>query len=93
MYLNFCFCFTSIPVDVTSSAVGLKIFAITAVFKKYQSMIKNERRKYNNIVLSAETKLNIVEVLIFKVLIDSNISHDGFFSVNIVLREINDMKG
>ena len=40
----------------------------------------------------AETKLNTEEVLISKALIDSNISHDEFVSVNNVLKEYDDMK-
>ena len=48
--------------------------------------------KYDMIVLLGKTKLNTIEVLISKSLIDSYISHDGFVSVNNVLREYNEMK-
>ena len=44
------------------------------------------------IVLLGKTKSNTIEVLISKSLIDSYISHDGFVSVNNVLREYNEMK-
>ena len=37
-------------------------------------------------------KLNAIEILISKVLIDSYLSHDEFVSVNNVLREYNEMK-
>ena len=37
-------------------------------------------------------KVNIIEVLISKALIDSFINHDEFISVNNVLREYNEMK-
>ena len=37
-------------------------------------------------------KLNIIEVMISKALIESYISHDEFLSVNDVLREYNEMK-
>ena len=40
----------------------------------------------------AKSKLNSIEVLISKVLIDSNISHDGFVLINNVLKEYDDMK-
>ena len=33
-------------------------------------------------VFLAKTKLNKIEVLVSKALIDSNISHDKFFSIN-----------
>ena len=63
-----------IPIGVTSSATGLKIFAITVGIKKYKSIIKKE--KHDEVVLLAKSKLNRIEVLISKALIDSNNSHD-----------------
>ena len=43
-------------------------------------------------MLLAKTKLNTIEVLISKALIDSYINHDKIVSVNNVLREYNEMK-
>ena len=43
-------------------------------------------------MLLANTKLDNIEVLIFKFLIDSYISRDEFISVNNVLREYNEIK-
>ena len=40
----------------------------------------------------AKPKLNTIEVSISKALIDSNISHDKFVSVNNLLKEYDDMK-
>ena len=34
-----------IPVGITSSAIGLKICAITAGIKRYKSIIKKKRKK------------------------------------------------
>ena len=76
-----------IPVEITSSAIGLKICAITAGIKKYKSIIKKKKKKHDKIVLLAKSKLNSIEVLISKALIDSNISHDEFVSINNVLKE------
>ena len=42
--------------------------------------------------MSAETKLNNIEVLVFRTLIDWHIGNDKFVSVNNVLREYDDMK-
>ena len=64
---------------------------LTAAIKKYQSIIK-KKKKDDKIVLSAKTKLNSIEVLICKALIDLNISHDEFILVNNVLKEYDDMK-
>ena len=63
-----------------------------AGIKKYKSIIKNKKKKHDKIVLFRKYKLNTIEVLISKALTDSYISHDGFVSVNNVLREYNEMK-
>ena len=63
-----------IPIGITSSAMGLKIRAITAEIKKYKSIIKKKKIKHDKIVLLAKSKLNSIEVLLSKDLIDSNIS-------------------
>ena len=43
-------------------------------------------------ILLAKSKLNSIEILISKALIDSVISHDEFVSINNVLKEYNKMK-
>ena len=43
-------------------------------------------------LLIAKTKLNSIDALIFRVLIDSYISHDEFVLVNNVLKEYDNMK-
>ena len=43
-------------------------------------------------VLLAKSKLNSVEALISRALIDSTISHDEFVLINNVLKEYNEMK-
>ena len=75
-----------VPVGITSSAVGIKIRAITAGIKKYKSIVNKNKN------LQSKTKLNTIKVLISKSLIESYISHDEFISVNDVLREYNEMK-
>ena len=40
----------------------------------------------------AKSKLNSIEVLISKALIDSNISHDEFVLINSVLKEYDEIK-
>ena len=81
-----------IPIGITSSAIGLKICAITARIKKYKSIIKKKKKKHDKIVLLAKSKLNSIEVLISKDLIDSVISYDEFVLANNVLKEYNTMK-
>ena len=40
----------------------------------------------------AKSKLNTIEVLISKALLDSNVSYDEFVLINNVVKEYNDMK-
>ena len=75
-----------IPVGITSFAIGLKIYAITAGIK-YNSIIKKKKKRNDKIVLLAKAKLNTIEVLI-----DSNISYDEFALINNMLKEYDDMK-
>ena len=44
------------------------------------------------IVLLAKPRLNSIEVLISKALMDSNISHEGFVLINNLLKEYDHMK-
>ena len=81
-----------ISIGVTSSAVGLKICAITARNKKYKSIIKEKKKKHDKIVLLAKSKLNRIEVLISKASIDSNIIHDELVLIRNVLKEYDEMK-
>ena len=58
------------PIRIT---IGLKLCTITAGTKKYRSIVKKKKKKHDKIALLAKSKLNKIEVLISKVLIDSNI--------------------
>ena len=73
-----------IPIGITSSAVGLKICAITAGIKKQFNNYKKKKNHYK-ILLLVKSKLSSIEVLMSKALIDSNISHDEFVLINNVL--------
>ena len=64
----------------------------TAGIKNYKSITKKKKTKHEKIVLLAKSKLNSIEVLISKTLIDSNISHDELILINYVLKEFYDMK-
>ena len=77
---------------ISRFAEAIKICAITAGIKRYKSIIKKKRNKHDQIVLLSKIKLNSVEVSISKALIDSNISHNEFGSVNNVLKEYDHMK-
>ena len=52
--------------EMTSSAIGLKICAINAGIKKYKSIIKKNKNNHDKIILLAKLKLNRIEILISK---------------------------
>ena len=79
-----------ISIGITSSAIGSKICVINMGVKKYKS-INIKKKKPDKIISLAKSKLNSIEVLISKALIDSNISHDEFVLINNVLKEFYDI--
>ena len=64
-----------IPIGITSSEIGLKIRAIAAAIKKHKSIIKKKEKKHDKIVLLGTAKLDKIEVLTSKALIDLSITH------------------
>ena len=72
--------FNGVPIGITSSAIGFKICVIIAGTKRYKSITKKreKKKKHDKILLLAKSKLNSVEVLFSKALVDSNIIHDEF---------------
>ena len=50
-------------------------------------MKKKKKKKHDKIVLLAKSKLDSIEVLSSKVLVDSNISHDQFVLIYNLLRK------
>ena len=79
-------------VDITSSAVRIKICAIPAENKKYKSIIKKKNTEHDKTVLLGKDKLNTIEVLTYNALVNSYISHEEFISVNNALKEYNKIK-
>ena len=79
-----------IPIWIASLKIGLKICVRTAGMKKYKSI--NKKKKHDKIILIAKSKLNSIEVLISKALIDSSVYHDEFVLINYVLKEFYYMK-
>ena len=82
----------SVSVGVMSSTVEIKISVIIEGIKKYKPIINKKKRKNDKIVLLGKYKLNTVQVLISKSLINSYISHDDFVIVNDILIECNKIK-
>ena len=51
MYFNFAFVYLiGIPKEITSSAIGLKIYVITATIKKSKSIIKEKKKENHDLI-------------------------------------------
>ena len=61
------------------------MWTITAGIKKYKSIIKKKKKKHDKIVFSGKSKLDTIEVVNSKALIDLYISHGEFVSIDNVL--------
>ena len=83
--------FLGIPIGITSPAIGLKICKIATRIKKYSSIIK-KKKNHDKMLLLEKSKLDSIEVLNSKTLIDSSISYDEFVLRNNVLQKYDDMK-
>ena len=82
-----------ISVGIASSVATIKICIINAKVKKHQSIIiRAKKKKQNKIALLGKTKLNTVGVLTSKALVNSNISHYEFATIDNVLKVFNEMK-
>ena len=79
--------FLGIPIGIASSAIGLKVCAITVGIKKYKSIIKEKKKKHDKIVLLTKSKLSnslFQSIQLLVVMIS--------FLINNVLKEYNKMK-
>ena len=62
------------------------------MIRKYKSIIKKKKNKHDKIVLLVKSKLNSIEVLLSKSLIDSVVSHDEFVLISNALKEYNELR-
>ena len=69
------------PAGIIGASCGLT-FSITLVFiKKFLKTIRNKKKKHNEIVMLARSKLNRVESKISKAYMDNQISHEDFETI------------
>ena len=76
-----------ILIKIMLSATGLNICAITAGIKKFKSIIKKKKKNHDKTLLLKKSKLNSIEVLISKALIDSFISHNNLLKEYYAMKE------
>lgn len=66
------------PVVIASANICLVFLTSNGNLKTFLKTMGKEKNKHRKIALLARTKLNIIQKIIYKVLIDSDVSHDEF---------------
>ena len=83
--------FTSVigvPIGIASASFSLVSSLPTGIIKKLLTITRNEKKKNNEIVMPAKTKLNSIESLISQALIDLKITHEEFKTMQKGIRMI-----
>ena len=76
--------FTSVvgaPVGIASASFTLFFSLTTGIVKKLLSITRNKKKKHDNILMQAKSKLNSIETLISQALMDMEISHEEFVAI------------
>ena len=76
--------FTSIigaPVGIASASLTLFFSLTTGIVKKLLNKTRNKKKKHDEILMLAKSKLNSIETLISQALIDMEISHEEFIAI------------
>ena len=70
-----------IPVGIAGASLTLIFTVTTGVVKKLLNITRKKKKKHNKIIALARNKLNIIETLISKAIIDFDISHEEFSKI------------
>ena len=69
------------PVGIMSASCSLAFSITTGFVKKFFKAIRNNKKKHNQVVMLARSKLNIIESKISEALISNEISHEDFMTI------------
>ena len=70
-----------IPVGIAGASLTLIFTVTTGVVKNLLNITRKKRKKHNKIIALARGKLNIIETLISRALIDFDISQEEFSKI------------
>ena len=69
------------PIGITSASFSLAFSLCTGLVKKLSKATRNKKKKHNEIVTLARSKLNSIEGKISEALINNQISHEDFITI------------
>ena len=76
--------FTSIvgaPVGIASASFTLIFLLTTGIGKKLLTITRNKKKKHDKILILAKNKLNSIETVLSRALIDMEISHEEYSTI------------
>ena len=71
------------PVGIAIASFSLAFSISTGIVKKLLKTMRNKNKKHNKVVMLARSKLNSIKRKISEVLINNEISHEDFMTINI----------
>ena len=69
-----------VPVGIASTSFSLAFSISTGIVKKLLKTLRNKRKKNNEIVVLAKSKLNSIKSKMSEALINNEISHEDFMT-------------
>ena len=69
------------PVGIAGASLTLIFTVTTGVVKKLLNITRKKKKKHNEIIALARSKINIIEALISRALTDFEISHEEFSEI------------
>ena len=69
------------PVGIISTNFTLIFSLTTGIVKKLRSITRNKKKKFDNVLMLARSKLNSIETLVSRALIDMETSHEEFVTI------------
>ena len=72
---------TGAPVEMMSASCSLAFSIRTGFVKRFLKTIRNKKKKHNENVTLARSKLNSIESKISEILINNEISHEDFMTI------------
>ena len=69
------------PVGIASAGFTIVLFLATGITNKLLKTTRNKKKKHDKILLLVKSKLNGIESLVSKALIDMDISHEEFITI------------
>ena len=70
-----------IPVGLAGASLTVEFSLTTGIVKKLLNVTRKKKKKHNKIVMLAKSKLNSIETLMSRALIDLDISHEEFKTI------------